>query len=136
MWRGKRPRIANPVLKENQTELIPPDFKIYYNLKQWRRLPRWLSGKESIQSIQRIQCRDADVGSISGLGSSPGEGNGNPLKYSCLEISMNKGAWRATIHGIAKKSETTQQPNTTESYYDPAIVLLNIHPNCLVTSVT
>ena len=107
MWRGKRPRIANPVLKENQTELIPPDFKIYYNLKQWRRLPRWLSGKESIQSIQRIQCRDADVGSISGLGSSPGEGNGNPLKYYCLEISMNKGAWRATIHGIAKKSETT-----------------------------
>ena len=102
MWRGKRPRIANTVLKENQTELIPPDFKIYYNLKQWRRLPRWLSGKESI-----CQCRDTDVGSISGLGSFPGEGNGNPLKYSCLEISMNKGAWRATVHGVAKKSETT-----------------------------
>ena len=43
-----------------------------------------------------------DTGSISGLGRSPGEGNGNPLQYSCLENSMDKGAWWATVHGIAK----------------------------------
>ena len=43
-----------------------------------------------------------DAGSISGLGRSPGEGNGNPLQYSCLENSMDKGAWRATVHGVAK----------------------------------
>ena len=44
----------------------------------------------------------ADVGSIPGLGRSPGIGNGNPLQYSCLENSMNGGAWQATVHGVAK----------------------------------
>jgi len=43
-----------------------------------------------------------DVGSISGLGRSPGEGNGNPLQYSCLENSMNRGAWWARVHGVMK----------------------------------
>ena len=43
-----------------------------------------------------------DMGSIPGLGRSPGEGNGNPLQYSCLENSMGRGAWRAAIHGVTK----------------------------------
>ena len=43
-----------------------------------------------------------DVGSISGLGRSPGEGNGNPLQYSCLENSMNRGAWWARVHAVMK----------------------------------
>ena len=43
-----------------------------------------------------------DPGSIPGLGRSPGEGNGNPLQYSCLENPMDGGAWWATVHGIAK----------------------------------
>ena len=43
-----------------------------------------------------------DMGSISGSGSSPGEGNGNPLQYSCLENSMDRGAWQDTVHGVAK----------------------------------
>ena len=43
-----------------------------------------------------------DVGSIPRLGRSPGVGNGNPLKYSCLEDYMDRGTWRATVHGIAK----------------------------------
>ena len=38
---------------------------------------------------------------IPGLGISPGVENGNPLQYSCLERSMNRGAWRATVHGVA-----------------------------------
>ena len=40
--------------------------------------------------------------SIPGLGRSPGEGNGNPLQYSCLENPMDRGAWWATVHGVAK----------------------------------
>ena len=40
-----------------------------------------------------------DVGSISGLGRSPGGGNGNPLQYSCLENPMDRGVWGATVHG-------------------------------------
>ena len=43
-----------------------------------------------------------DVGSIPGLGRSPGGRHGNPLQYSCLENSMNRGAWGATVHGVTK----------------------------------
>ena len=43
-----------------------------------------------------------DAGSTPGLGRSPGVGNGNPLEYSCLENSMDRRAWQATIHGVAK----------------------------------
>ena len=43
-----------------------------------------------------------DLGSIPGSGKSPGEGNGYPLQYSCLENSMDRGGWRATVHGVAK----------------------------------
>ena len=43
-----------------------------------------------------------DVGSVPGSGRSPGKGNGNPLQYSCLENPMDRGAWRATVHGVAK----------------------------------
>ena len=44
------------------------------------------------------------AGSVPGLGRSPGGGNGNPLQYSCLENFMDRGAWRATVHGIAKRT--------------------------------
>ena len=47
-------------------------------------------------------CNVGDLGSIPGSGRSPGEGNGNPLQYSCLENPMDRGAWRATVHGVAK----------------------------------
>ena len=43
-----------------------------------------------------------DEGSIPELGRSPGKGNGNPLHYSCLENSMDRGAWWATVHGVAE----------------------------------
>ena len=43
-----------------------------------------------------------DPGSIPGSGRSPGEGNGNPLQYSCLKNLMEGGAWKATVHGVAK----------------------------------
>ena len=44
-----------------------------------------------------------DMGSISGSGRSPGEGNGNPLQYSCLENPMDRGAWQTTVHGVTKR---------------------------------
>ena len=49
-------------------------------------------GKESA-------CSEGDPGSIPGSEQSLGEGNGNPLQYSCLENPMNRGAWQATVHG-------------------------------------
>ena len=56
-----------------------------------RELPQWLSSKESAYNA-------GDVGSIPGLGSSPGEGNGSQLQYSCLGNPMDRGAWWATVH--------------------------------------
>ena len=47
-------------------------------------------------------CSAGDMGSIPGLGRSPGEGNGNPLKYPCLENLMDRGALWAAVHGVAK----------------------------------
>ena len=47
-------------------------------------------------------CNAGDPGSIPGSGGSPGEGNGNPLQHSCLENSMDRGAWQATVPGVAK----------------------------------
>ena len=49
-----------------------------------------------------------DLGSIPGLGRSPGKGNGNPLQSSCLENSMERGAWWATVHGVAELDMTEQ----------------------------
>ena len=52
-------------------------------------------------------CNSGDPGSIPGSGRSPGEGNGNPLWYSCLDNPMDRGAWWATFHGL-KKSDMTE----------------------------
>ena len=51
---------------------------------------------------QESACNTGNLGSIPGSGRSPGEGNGNPLQYSCLENPMDRGAWRATVHGVAR----------------------------------
>ena len=59
-------------------------------------LPWWLSSKESTFNV-------GDEGLISELVRSPGEGNGNPLQYSCLGNPLDRGGWRATVHGVAKE---------------------------------
>ena len=60
--------------------------------------PGGSDGKESA-------CNAGDLGLIPGLGRSPGEGNGNPLQYSCLGNLMDRGAWRATVHGVTKRHD-------------------------------
>ena len=47
---------------------------------------------------------------------SPGEGNGNPLKYSCLGNSMDRGAWQVTVHEVAKESDIIEQLNNNNKY--------------------
>ena len=74
-------------------------FTPHYNPSIW--LPWWHCRKESASIVR-------DPGSIPGSGRSPGEGNGNPLQYSCLENPMDRGAWQTTIHGITE-SDTTQR---------------------------
>ena len=53
-------------------------------------------------------CNAGDRALIPGSGRSPGEGNGNPLQYSCLECSMDRGAWWATVHGVVKSQTHLQ----------------------------
>ena len=60
-----------------------------------QKFPGGTDGKESARY-------EGDLGSIPALGRSLGEGNGNPLQYSCLENSMDGGAWWATVHGVTK----------------------------------
>ena len=101
----KTPRcLTDPRVRE---AAFPPPLGKYIVclcFKQWRSvlgsfwLPGWLSGKESA-------CRTADVGSIPGEGRPPGGGNGNPLQCSCLENPMDRGTWRATVHGLTKESD-------------------------------
>ena len=61
------------------------------------------SGKESA-------CNAGDQGLILGSGRFPGEGNGNPLQYSCLENLMDRGAWWVTVHEVTKELDTKQIP--------------------------
>ena len=52
--------------------------------------------------VKNLPANAGDLGLIPGLGRSPGEGNGNPLQFSCLENPMDRGAWQATVHATTK----------------------------------
>ena len=70
------------------------DFFFVFILN-YHQFPGDSDGKESAYNT-------GDMGLIPGSGRSPGEGNGNPLQYSCLENSMDKGAWKSTVYGLQK----------------------------------
>ena len=54
------------------------------------------------QTVKKSACNAGDPGLMTGLGRSPGEGNGHPIQYSCLENPIDREAWWATVHAIAK----------------------------------
>ena len=72
---------------------ISLNYKTFY---AYLGLPRWLSGKKN------PSANAGDTGWIPRLGRSPGGGNGHPLQYPCLENPTDRGAWRGTVHGVAK----------------------------------
>ena len=61
-----------------------------------------LASSSLVAQLAESAWNAGDLGSIPGSGRSPGEGNGNPLQYSCLENPMDRGAWQATVHGVAR----------------------------------
>ena len=67
-----------------------------------------------VQTVESA-CSAEDPGSIPGSERSPGEGNGNPLQYPCLENPRDRGAWRATVHGVAKSR--TRLSNFTFTFH-------------------
>ena len=77
---------------------IPRTIKAQANLT-----PTFLPWSSLVaQRLKASACNAGDLGSVPGLGRSPGEGNGSPLQYSCLENPMDGGAWWVTVHGLAK----------------------------------
>ena len=79
--------------------------------------------------VKNLPANAGDVGLIPGSGRSPGVGNNNPFPYSCLENSMDRGAWRATAHGVEKSQ--TQFSNLTTTTNN--IILLYI---CTASSLS
>ena len=79
------------------------------SLRAFNCFPGGWDGKESA-------CNAGDLGLMPGSGRSPGEGNGNPLQYFCLENSTVRGAWQATVHGLARVGHdlATKPPPDTE----------------------
>ena len=71
-----------------------------YKLLGVKILKMWFVGVRSVG--KESACNVEDLGLIPGSGRSPGEGNGNPLQYSCLGNPMDRGAWWATAHGVAR----------------------------------
>ena len=67
-----------------------------------------LKGFRGGSEVKVSACNIGDLGSIPGSGRSPGEGDGNPFQYYCLENPMDRGAWWATVHRVAE-SDTTEQ---------------------------
>ena len=64
----------------------------------------WGAGGERLSwiKVNNLPASAGDAGLIPGLGRSPGEGNGNPLQYSCLENPMDRGDWWVTVHGVTE----------------------------------
>ena len=60
-------------------------------------------------AVKKLPANAGDAGVIPGWGISPGEGNSNSLQHSCLGNSMDKRAWQATVHGVEKELDTTEQ---------------------------
>ena len=111
------------VEKWSSAKLVPGAIKVgdHWRIWNWKfiaiktlnpytyGLPWWLSGQESAYNAE-------DVGLIPGSGRLPGEGNGNTLHYSCLGNCVDRGAWWATVHGVAKSQIQLGDWTTTYKY--------------------
>ena len=84
--------------------MLGEQHRLFLNKREAGGFPGGSDGKEFVYNA-------GDLGSIPGLGRFPEEENGNPLQYSCLENSMDRGAWWATVHGVAEELDTTKQLN-------------------------
>ena len=75
---------------------------LQYHSFLYKYLKLFVSSPPSDSDSKESACNAGDLGSITGSGRSPGEGNGNPLQYFCLGNPMDRGDWRATVHGVTK----------------------------------
>ena len=71
------------------------------------RILKFAQGVPGGSVVKNLPANAEDADSVPASGRSPGEGNSNPLQYSCLGNPIDRGAWQATVHGVAKESDTT-----------------------------
>ena len=95
-------------MKENHLVFSAPPSRLLW----------WIGSRESA-------CNAGDSGSIPGLGISPGEGNGNPLQYSCLGNPVDGEAWLATVHRVPKELDTPEQLATDNSAASASLLSLS-----------
>ena len=84
----------------------------------------WHGSKEFV-------CNAGDLGSNPGFGRSPGERNGNPLQYYCLENSMDRGVWQATVHGVAKSRTQLSDYHFHALFFVPSVHHFS-NQNCIL----
>ena len=96
-------------------------------------LSRFVMAFPGGSEVKASACNAGDLGSIPGSGRSPGEGNGTPLQYSCLENPMDGGAWWATVHGVAKSQ--TQLSDFTHSLTKFVIACLPRSKHLLISGM-
>ena len=125
------------VLKNKFTSIY---WKQFLNFLVWNNVNKFPGGAE----VKASACNVGDLGSIPGSGRSPGEGNGNPLQYSCLENPMDGGAWWATVHRSQRVGHNwatslslcyLAQQNLTVSVLaepHPVILYCAIHPSHII----
>ena len=104
--------LSNSMLVKHISEIKVPN---HFNFM----LPCGSDGKESA-------CNAEDPGSLSELGRSPGEGHGNPLQYSSLENPMDRGAWQATVHGVAKSQTWLSERSCSPSLLSNSMLVKHV----------
>ena len=97
--------------------------------RERRGFPSSVDGKASAWN-------EGDLGLIPGSGRSPGEGNGNPLQYSCLENSMDRRAWWATVHGVVKSQTRLSDSHTQRKRPTLVNYLVQVLLHCYVLHLT
>ena len=108
---------SSPAREHHSAILLQADCDwLIYHCAAAPLLPKWLSSKESV-------CSAGDTGLIPGWRRSPGEGNSNPLQYSCLENPTDRGTWRTTVQGVSKNQTQQSDLAHLHTFY---LILLNI----------
>ena len=110
---------------------LAPNISVCY----WG-LPNYSWASQVVLVIKNLPANaedKRDMGLIPGSGGSLGEGYGNPLQYSCLENPMDRGAWRATVHGVTKSLTWLKRFSTHKSSLTPSTMWRHRKDSCLWT---
>ena len=129
IWRYSFYRIWPP---EHNRQPTFTSQLLFYRCVSWtfyhlcdRALPCPLASTVTSLEVKASASNVGDLGSLPGSGRSSGEGNGNPLQYSCLENPLDGGAWQATVHGVAKSRTRLSSCTFT---FSPKNQLYNLNP--------